>query len=51
MPKQCGELTHTVVGDAHTVIVCIVKGGGDPDKHGSIKIVFQWPPGILEVVC
>ena len=40
-----GRLTHTVVADAHTVIVCIAKaGGGDPDKHGSIKIVFQWPP-------
>ena len=36
-----GVLTHTVVADAHTVIVCIVKG---LDKHGSIKIVFQWPP-------
>ena len=39
-----GGLTHTVVADAHTVIVCIVKGRGDSDKHGSIKSVFQWHP-------
>ena len=38
-----GGLTHTVVADSHTLIVCIVRGD-DSDKHGSIKIVFQWPP-------
>ena len=36
-----GELTHTVVPYAHTVVVCVVKGGGTPDKHGTLKVVFQ----------
>ena len=38
-----GELTHTVVSYAHTVVVCVVKGrGGTPDKHGALKVVFQY---------
>ena len=36
-----GELTHTVVPYAHTVVVCVLKGGG-ADKHGALKVVFQW---------
>ena len=38
-----GKLTHTVVPYAHTVVVCVPKGGGGgtPDKHGALKVVFQ----------
>ena len=36
-----GKLTYTVVPCAHTVVVCVVVGG-DPDKHGAPKVVFQW---------
>ena len=39
-----GDLTHTVVPYA-TVVGCVVKrggwGGGTPDKHGALKVVFQ----------
>ena len=30
-----------MVSFSHTVVVC-VDGGGDPDKHGDLKLVFQY---------
>ena len=31
-----------MVPSVHTVVVCVVKGGGGgPDKHGALKGVFQ----------
>ena len=36
-----GELTHTVVPYAQTVVVCVLKrGGGTPDKHGALESCF-----------
>ena len=37
------ELIHTVVSCAHTVVVYVEGGGGGgtPDKHGALKVVFQ----------
>ena len=37
-----GELTHTVGSSVHTVVVCVLGGGGGgPGKHGVLKVVFQ----------
>ena len=36
-----GGLTHKVVPYAHTVVVCIGKGGGTSDKHGALNVVFK----------
>ena len=45
-------LTHTVVADAHTVIVCIAKaGGGTLINMGALKLFSSGPPGTLKVVC
>ena len=30
-----------MVSCAHTVVVC-VDGGGTPDKHGALKVLFQY---------
>ena len=36
------ELTYTVVPCADKVVVCVLMGGGTPDKHGAPKVVFQY---------
>ena len=33
-----GELTHTVVPYAHTVVVCVLKGGGPLINMGPLKL-------------
>ena len=36
-----GELTHTGIPCTHTVVVCFDWGrGGNPYKHGALKVVF-----------
>ena len=30
-----------MVPSVHTVVVCVVRGGGGPAKHGALKGVFQ----------